>query len=239
MLGWSCSQDQYRRTLMRMPTTAPSPRTRVRRAPKRGVYERAQIDAILDEALVCHVGFVYDEQPYVIPTLHARVGDVVYLHGSTASRMVRTLATGMPCSLTATLLDGIVLARSAFHHSANYRSVTVLGRASLVASEDERLRALEAFSEHLVPGRWDQVRPPNRKELKGTQVLALPLTEASAKIRTGPPADDDEDMDRDVWAGVVPLALQASAPVPDPVLAAGIELPAHVASWTATRRPRA
>ena len=219
-----------------MPTPAPSPRTRVRRVPKRGVYERAQIDAILDEALVSHVGFVHDEQPFVIPMLHARVGDVVYIHGSTASRLVRTLGGGAPCSLTATLLDGIVLARSAFHHSANYRSVTVLGSARLVESPDERLRALEAFSEHLVPGRWAAVRPPNRKELKATQILALALDEASAKIRTGPPADDDEDMDRDVWAGVLPLELRALAPVADPQLAAHIALPAHVAGWDAGRR---
>ena len=221
-----------------MTTTAPTPRVRVKRVPKRGVYDRAQIDAILDEALVCHLGFVFDGQPYVIPMLHARVGDIVYIHGSTASRLVRTLAGGAPCSLTVTLLDGIVLARSAFHHSANYRSVTVLGQARLVESDDERLRALEAFSEHLVPGRWAAVRPPNRKELKATQVLALALDEASAKIRTGPPVDDDEDMDRDVWAGVLPLALQVRDPLPDPQLDARIAMPEHVASWTASRRPR-
>jgi nitroimidazol reductase NimA-like FMN-containing flavoprotein (pyridoxamine 5'-phosphate oxidase superfamily) len=214
-----------------MPTTAPSPRVRVKRVPKRAVYERAQIDAILDEALISHVGFVHDDQPYVIPMLHARVGDVVYLHGSTASRLVRTLASGAPCSLTATLLDGLVLARSAFHHSANYRSVTVLGRACLVDDADEKLRALEAFSEHLVPGRWEHVRAPNRKELKATQVLALSLGEASAKVRTGPPVDDDEDMDRDVWAGVIPLALQPLAPVADAQLTAGTALPAHVTGW--------
>jgi nitroimidazol reductase NimA-like FMN-containing flavoprotein (pyridoxamine 5'-phosphate oxidase superfamily) len=219
-----------------MPTTAPSPRSRVRRVPKRGVYERAQIDAILDEALVSHVGFVHDGQPFVIPMLHARVGDVVYIHGSTASRLVRTLASGAPCSLTATLLDGIVLARSAFHHSANYRSVIVLGSARLVESADERLQALEAFSEHLVPGRWAEVRPPNRKELKATQVLALALDEASAKIRTGPPVDDDEDMDRDVWAGTIPLELRALPPLPDPQLAAGTLPPPHVAAWNAARR---
>jgi nitroimidazol reductase NimA-like FMN-containing flavoprotein (pyridoxamine 5'-phosphate oxidase superfamily) len=215
-----------------MPTTAPSPRVRVRRVPKRAVYERAQIDAILDEALISHVGFVHDGQPYVIPMLHARVGDMIYIHGSTASRLVRTLAAGAPCSLTATLLDGLVLARSAFHHSANYRSVTVLGRASVVG-DDEKLRALEAFSEHLVPGRWEHVRAPNRKELKATQVLALSLDEASAKVRTGPPADDDEDMARDVWAGVIPLALQPLAPVADAQLAAGTALPAHVAKLPA------
>jgi nitroimidazol reductase NimA-like FMN-containing flavoprotein (pyridoxamine 5'-phosphate oxidase superfamily) len=220
-----------------MPTTARTPRVRVKRVPKRGVYDRAQIDAILDEALVCHLGFVFDGQPYVIPMLHARVGDVVYIHGSTASRLVRTLAGGAPCSLTVTLLDGIVLARSAFHHSANYRSVTVLGQARLVASDDERLRALEAFSDHLVPGRWAVVRPPNRKELKATQVLALALDEASAKVRTGPPVDDDEDMDRDVWAGVLPLALQVLDPLADPQLDARVAMPEHVTSWTATRRP--
>ncbi len=200
------------------------------------MYDRAQIDAILDEAIVCHVGFVHDEQPYVIPTLHARVGDAVYLHGSTASRMVRTLASGAPCSLTATLLDGIVLARSAFHHSANYRSVTVLGRARLVTSEDERMSALEAFTEQLVPGRWEHVRAPSAKEMKGTQILALPLDEASAKMRTGPPVDDDEDMDRDVWAGELPLALQVSEPRPDPQLAAEIDPPEHVLRWVASRR---
>jgi nitroimidazol reductase NimA-like FMN-containing flavoprotein (pyridoxamine 5'-phosphate oxidase superfamily) len=199
------------------------------------VYDRARIDAILDEAIVCHVGFVVDEQPYVIPTLHARVGDVVYLHGSTASRMVRTLAGGAPCSVTATLLDGIVLARSAFHHSANYRSVTVLGRARLVESHDERMRALEAFTEQLVPGRWEHVRAPSAQEMKGTQVLALPLDEASAKVRTGPPVDDDEDMDREVWAGELPLTLQVGEPRPDPQLEPDIALPRHVAAWSASR----
>jgi nitroimidazol reductase NimA-like FMN-containing flavoprotein (pyridoxamine 5'-phosphate oxidase superfamily) len=219
-----------------MTTTAPTPRVRVRRAPKRAVYDRAQIDAILDEAIVCHVGFVFDGQPYVIPTLHARVGDVVYLHGSTASRLVRALAAGAPCALTVTLLDGIVLARSAFHHSANYRSVTVLGRAWMVTSEDERLRALQAFTDQLVPGRWEHVRPPSAKEMKGTQVLALALDEASAKVRTGPPVDDDEDMARDVWAGVLPLALEVGEPRPDPQLAGDVGVPEHVAAWTASRR---
>jgi nitroimidazol reductase NimA-like FMN-containing flavoprotein (pyridoxamine 5'-phosphate oxidase superfamily) len=218
-----------------MPTTAASPRVRVRRAPKRAVYERERIEAILDEAIVCHVGFVDDGQPYVIPTLHARVGDVVYLHGSTASRMVRTLAGGAPCSLTVTLLDGIVLARSAFHHSANYRSATVLGIARLVEDEGERMRALRAFTEQLVPGRWEHVRPPNRKEMKGTQVLALALDEASAKVRTGPPVDDDEDMDRDVWAGEIPLVLQALEPRRDPQLAYEIDAPAHVTGWAQQR----
>lgn len=219
-----------------MTMTAPTPRVRVRRAPKRAVYDREQIDAILDEAIVCHVGFACDGQPYVIPTLHARVGDVVYLHGSTASRMVRTLAGGAPCALTVTLLDAIVLARSAFHHSANYRSVTVLGRATLVTSEDERLRALHAFTEQLVPGRWEHVRPPSAKEMKGTQVLAVPLDEASAKVRTGPPVDDDDDMSRDVWAGELPLAIAVADPRPDPQLAEGVAVPEHVTAWAPSRR---
>lgn len=218
-----------------MTTTAPSARTRVRRAPQRGSYDRAQIDAILDEALFCHVGFLDDEQPYVIPTLHARAGDVVYLHGSTASRMLRTLAGGAPCSLTVTLLDGLLLARSAFHHSACYRSVTVLGHASLVESDDERLHALRAFTEHLVPGRWEHVRRPDRKEMKATQVLALPLREASAKVRVGPAIDDEEDMALDVWAGEIPLALRALQPRPEPRLHAGINVPEHVTSWSPTR----
>lgn len=219
-----------------MATTAPSQRARVRRVPKRAAYDRAAIDAILDEALVCHVGFVVDEQPYVIPMLHARVGDVVYVHGSSASRLTRTLAGGAPCSLTATLLDGLVLARSAFHHSANYRSATVIGRASAVPGDDEKLRALEAFSEQLAPGRWAHVRPPSAKELKATSVLAIPLDEASAKVRTGPPVDDAEDMGRDVWAGVIPLSLTATAPIADPQLVDGIGLPPHVSSWSAARR---
>lgn len=214
---------------------SPSPRVRVQRAPKAGAYDRATIDAILDEALFCHIGFVHDQQPYVIPTLHAREGNVIYIHGSTASRMVRALASGLPCSLTVTLLDGIVLARSAFHHSANYRSVTILGRASLVESESERLRILEAFTKHLVPGRWQHVRPPNRKEMRATHVLALPIEEASAKTRTGPRIDDDEDMRLDVWAGEIPLALQTLTPRPDPLLAAGIELPEHVVHWRPER----
>jgi nitroimidazol reductase NimA-like FMN-containing flavoprotein (pyridoxamine 5'-phosphate oxidase superfamily) len=214
-----------------VPASAPTARTRVRRAPKRGVYDREQIDAILDEALVCHVGFVHDDQPFVIPTLHARVGDEVYIHLSTASRLVRTLSGGVPCCLTVTLLDGLVLARAAFLHSANYRSVVVLGSARVVDSEEEKLRAVQAFTEQLVPGRWDEVRPPTRQELKATQVLALPLDEASAKVRTGPPVDEDEDLDREVWAGVIPFELQAQAPVADPRTPSPIPVPDHVAGW--------
>jgi nitroimidazol reductase NimA-like FMN-containing flavoprotein (pyridoxamine 5'-phosphate oxidase superfamily) len=215
--------------------TAPSHRTRVRRAPARADYERATIDAILDEALIAHVGFAVDGQPYVIPTLVARVGDTVYLHGSAASRLIRTLGAGTPACLTATLIDGIVLARSAFHHSMNYRSVVVLGEARLVSDPDEMLLALEAFTEGIVPGRWDEVRAPNPKELKGTRVLAMTLDEASAKARTGPPVDDEEDYALDMWAGVIPMKLTAQAPVDDPRLAPGIAPSDIVRHWDPQR----
>ena len=211
--------------------TAPSDRTRVRRVPQRGVYEREAIDAILDETLISHVGFVHEGQPVVIPTLHARLGDRLYLHGSAASRMLRTLANGVPVCATATLVDGLVLARSAFHHSVNYRSVVVFGTATPVEPGDETKKALELFTEKLVPGRWADVRPPTRQELKGTKVLSLPLDEASAKVRTGPPIDDDEDYDLPVWAGVLPLATQVADPQPDPRLDPAIETPGYVAAW--------
>jgi uncharacterized protein len=207
-------------------------RTRVRRVPDRGVYERTRIDAILDETLVSHVGFVHDSAPVVIPTLHARLDDRLYLHGSAASRMLRTLEQGVQVCVTATLVDGLVLARSAFHHSVNYRSVVVFGQARLVP-EDDRLRALELFTNKLVPGRWDAVRPPTRQELKGTKVLALPLDEASAKVREGPPIDDDEDYALPVWAGVLPMRTVAQEPEPDPRLDPAVELPGHVARWRA------
>ena len=214
---------------------APSPRTRVRRAPSRADYERSTIDAILDDGLVAHLGFTIDEQPYVIPTLHARVGDTVYVHGSAASRAVRALAAGMPACLTVTLLDGIVLARSAFHHSMNYRSVVVLGAARSVSEPEELLCALRAFTEHIVPGRWDEVRAPSAQELKGTRVLAMSLGEASAKLRTGPPGDDEEDYALDVWAGVIPMQLIAQAPVADPRLAAGVARSDSVRRWNPQR----
>jgi nitroimidazol reductase NimA-like FMN-containing flavoprotein (pyridoxamine 5'-phosphate oxidase superfamily) len=212
-------------------TAAPSLRTRVRRAPKRADYSRETIDAILDEGLVAHLGFAVDGQPYVIPTLHARRGDIVYVHGSSASRMIRSLTAGLPACLTVTLIDGLVLARSAFHHSMNYRSAVVLGDARPVEGDAELLDALEAFTERLVPGRWDEVRPPSRQELKGTRVLAFDLDEASAKVRTGPPVDDDEDYALDVWAGVIPLATTPGPLTPDPKLAPGIEPSEAVRSW--------
>lgn len=196
---------------------ARSERTRVRREPERGLYDRAAIDAILDEGLVCHLGFVHDGQPFVIPTLYGRAGDELYVHGSSASRMLRTLDSGVDACLTVTLVDGIVLARSIFNHSINYRSVVVLGRATAVAEPEEKLRALEAFSDRLLPGRWADVRPPTATELKATAILRMPLDEASAKMRTGPPKDDEGDLDWPVWAGVIPLSLAAGEPVPDPL----------------------
>ena len=192
-----------------------SERTRVRREPQRGRYDRQTIDAILDEALVCHLGFLHEGQPYVIPTLFARVGDEVFVHGSSASRMLRTLAGGVDACLTVTLLDGLVLARSAFNHSVNYRSVVLYGNARLLTDADEREQALAAFTERLLPGRWADVRWPTRKELKATTVLGLPITEGSAKVRTGPPIDDEPDYALDVWAGVIPLTLTRGEPVQD------------------------
>jgi nitroimidazol reductase NimA-like FMN-containing flavoprotein (pyridoxamine 5'-phosphate oxidase superfamily) len=220
-----------------MPPAA-STRTRVRRHPERGAYDRGAVEAILDEALYCHLGFVARGQPYVIPTLHARVEDTVYVHGSSASRMIRTLAGGVPACLTATLVDGLVLARSAYNHSVNYRSAVVLGIARRVDDRGEKLRALEAFTEQMIPGRWADARPPNEKELKATSVLALTLDEFSAKVRTGPPGDDEADLALDVWAGVLPLKLQALPPVPDPRLRAGTPVPAYAADLERVRHTR-
>jgi uncharacterized protein len=204
--------------------------------PARGVHDREAIQAILDEAMVAHVGFAVEGQPYVIPTLHARVGEEVYFHGSAASRTIRALAAGTPACLTVTLLDGLVLARSAVHHSVNYRSVVVLGAARAIEDLSERMAAIEAFTERLIPGRWQEARPPTLKELKAISVLALPLDEASAKVRTGPPLDDEEDYALDVWAGVVPLRLTAEEPVPDPRLPAG-RVPSQAIGGWAPHRP--
>jgi len=205
---------------------AASPRSRVRRAPKRASYDRPTIAEILDAALLCHLGFAEaDGQPYVIPTLHARIGDSVYVHGSTASRLVRVLSAGAPACLTVTLVDGLVLAKSAFHHSANYRSVVVLGRFTLVTGEAERRAALDVFVEHLIPGRTADARAPNPRELKATQILRMPLDEASAKVRTGGPIDDEEDEALPVWTGVIPLTVTPGAPVGAPAP------PEYVRSW--------
>jgi uncharacterized protein len=190
-------------------------RTKVRRHPERGAYDRDTIDAILDEALICHLGFVVDGQPYVIPTIHARDGDMLYIHGSPGSRMLRTVKEGVDVCVTATLLDGLVLARSVYHHSMNYRSAVVLGRAREITDPDEKLRAMECVVEHVVRGRWADARQPNEGELKATTILALSLDEASAKIRTGPPLDDEDDLAFPTWAGVVPLRLEPGTPIPD------------------------
>src|SRR6202142_1969556 len=183
----------------------PTPRTRVVREPQRAVYDRAAVNQILDEAFLCHVGFVVDAQPYVIPTSYGRDGDVLYIHGSAASRMLRSLDQGVPVCVTITLLDGLVLARSVFNHSMNYRSGVVLGTATLVTDPAEKLAALRALSEHIIPQRWDDSRQPNEKELKATSVLRLPIDEFSAKVRVGPPVDDEEDYSFPTWAGVIPL----------------------------------
>ncbi len=217
-------------------TDAPSGRTEVRRVPQRAAYDRATIEAILDEGLVCHVGISVDGQPYVIPMNYGRAGDRLYLHGSQASRLLRSVGSGVPVCVTVTLLDGLVLARSAYHHSMNYRSVVILGNAAEVTDPAERLAALEAISEHVLRGRWREVRPPSDKELKATMVLRLPIAEASAKARTGPPLDDEEDYRLPCWAGVIPLRLTPEAPVPDPRLAAGIAPPPPVHGY---RRPQA
>jgi uncharacterized protein len=209
----------------------PTQRTQVKRLPDRGAYDSETVFRILDEGLICHVGFSMDGQPYVIPTGFARVEDTLYIHGSAASRMLRTLAEGVQVCVTVTLLDGLVLARSAFHHSMNYRSVVMLGRATLVSDPAEKIKALEAFTEHIVRGRWNDVRLPTESELKATTVLALPLAEVSAKIRKGPPKDDAEDYELPIWAGVVPLTIAPAAPIDDPRLKAGLEPPAYAKKY--------
>jgi len=212
-----------------------SERVRLRRRRERGRYDRAAIDAILDEALLAHVGIVDSEgQPLVLPVLHARRGDIVYIHGSAASRTMRTLGAGAPVCLTVSLVDGLVLARSAMHHSANYRSVVLLGRAARVQDQAGKLAAFEAIVEHVVPGRWADVRPPSENELRATSVLAFPIEEGSAKIRSGPPVDDEEDYALAAWAGVLPLLTHAGPPEADPRLRAGIPAPPYVNAY---RRP--
>ncbi len=210
----------------------PTQRTQVKRLPDRGAYDSETVYKILDEGLICHVGFSVDGQPYVIPTGFARVEDTLYIHGSAASRMLRTLSEGVQVCVTVTLLDGLVLARSAFHHSMNYRSVVMLGRATLVSDPAEKIKALEAFTEHIVRGRWNDVRLPTEAELKATAVLALPLAEVSAKIRQGPPKDDAEDYELPIWAGVVPLTITPAAPVADARLKPGLEPPAYAKKYS-------
>jgi uncharacterized protein len=214
-----------------------SDRVRLRRKRERGSYDRTVVEQILDEALIAHLGIVDQEgQPFVIPTLHARRGDVVYCHGSSASRTLRALGSGAPACLTVSLLDGLVLARSAMHHSANYRSVVLLGRARPIEDPDEKLAAFESIVEHIVPGRWSEVRPPTENEIKATGVIEMRIEEASAKVRTGGPLDDEEDYALDAWAGVIPFGLRAGVPEADPLLRSGTPVPAHVSAYS---RPRA
>jgi len=205
-----------------METYTPTNRTQVRRLPKRATYDKEQVHAILDEGYICHVGFVNDGQPFVIPTGYARSGDQLYIHGSAASRMLRSGGNGVDVCVTVTIVDGFVLARSVFHHSMNYRSVVVLGKARLVTDVEEKLVALRCFTNHIVAGRWEEARQPTDQELKATSVLALPLEEVSAKVRTGAPVDDEEDYSMPIWAGVVPIRLQTGDPVADERLLAGV-----------------
>jgi len=212
-------------------TEPPTERTRVRRIPERGVYERSEIDAILDEALICHLAYVKDGEPRVIPTIHARVGDTLYVHGSNASRTLRSTKGGAPVAAEVTLLDGLVLARSAFHHSMNYRSVVVYGRAREVTDPAEKFDAQRALVEHVVRGRAADARLPNQRELDQTTILAIPLDEASAKVRSGPPKDEEEDLALPVWAGVLPLRTVPGEPEPDPLLPSGIATPGYVSDY--------
>lgn len=211
----------------------PTERTRVRRLPERGRYDRPTIDAILDEALICHVGFVHDGHPFVIPTIHARVDDTLYLHGSPASRMLRSIRN-QPICVTITILDGLVLARSHFHSSMNYRAVVVLGVGREVTEAGEKTAAFEAVVEHVARGRWDKARRPDERELKATSIIAVGIDEASAKVRTGDPQDDEADLELDIWAGVIPVTTEFGTPVDDSLLRPGIAVPTHASDY---RRP--
>lgn len=213
-----------------MTTYEKTPRNQVIRAPKRGAYDKQTVYEIIDAAMICHVGFVQDGQPFVIPTLHARQGDNLLLHGATTSRLIKHAAAGNPLCITVTLVDGLVLARSAMHHSANYRSAVVFGQGSLVSAE-EKMAGLQAFTDRLIPGRWADARQPNHKELKATAVVAIPMESASAKVRVGPPKDDEADYELPVWAGVLPIKQIIDTPEDDPRLEAGIQVPDYVQEY--------
>jgi nitroimidazol reductase NimA-like FMN-containing flavoprotein (pyridoxamine 5'-phosphate oxidase superfamily) len=210
----------------------PTQRTRVIREPDRGVYDRETAYHILDEGFLCHVGFVVDSQPFVIPTSYGRKDDSLLIHGSAASRMLRQMKQSVPVCVTVTLLDGLVLARSVFNHSMNYRSVVILGKATLVDDSDEKLAALRVLAQHILPGRWDDARQPNERELKATSVLRMPIEEFSAKVRTGPPIDDEEDYSFPTWAGVIPLEMRVRAPDPDPRLDPARAVPEYVRNYS-------
>ncbi len=211
-----------------MDSYIPTSRTTLKRRPQRGHYDRETVHAILDATFICHVGFAIEGQPYVIPTSYGRDDDRIFIHGAAASRMLRLLAGEVPVCVTVTLLDGLVLARSAFHHSVNYRSVVIIGRAGLIEDPVEKAQALRVITNHIVPGRWEEARQPNDPELRATTVLELPLEEVSAKIRTGPPIDDEEDRLLPIWAGVVPMRQVAGIPEPDSLLDPGIEVPESI-----------
>jgi nitroimidazol reductase NimA-like FMN-containing flavoprotein (pyridoxamine 5'-phosphate oxidase superfamily) len=214
-----------------MENFTPTERTTVRRLAKRGSYDRALVYSILDEALYCHVGFIAGGRPVVIPTIHVRIDDRLYVHGSAASHMLRSLRDGVEACVTVTLMDGLVLARSAFHHSMNYRSVMIFGTAMEVVEREEKLAAFEKLVEHVVHGRAAEIRGPNDREMRQTLLLALPLEEVSAKVRTGPPIDDEEDYAMSVWAGVLPLTITPGAPIADPRLPDGTPVPEHVKEY--------
>lgn len=207
-------------------------KTRIKRLPKRGHYERKTIYRILDEALICHVGFVEGRQPYVIPINFARMGDVLVMHGAKASRLLRHIADGQPVCVEATVVDGLVLARSVFHHSVNYRSVVLFGRGQLIQKDEQKLAALEAITEHLIPGRWQEARRPSRKELNATSVVSIEIESASAKVRTGPPVDDEADYSLPVWAGLLPIEARALSPLRDEQQADDVPLPAYIAHYS-------
>ncbi|HZP02391.1 MAG TPA: pyridoxamine 5'-phosphate oxidase family protein [Terriglobia bacterium] len=213
-------------------TPSPTPRTRVVREPDRAVYDREAVNRILDEAFLCHVGFSVEGQPFVIPTSYGRKDANLYIHGSAASRMLRQMKEGIPVCVTVTLLDGLVLARSVFNHSMNYRSVVILGRATLVDDAEEKLAALRVLSEHIIPGRWDDARQPNERELKATSVLRVPIEEFSAKVRTGPPIDDAEDYSFPTWAGVIPLEIKAGEAIIDPKSDPPRKLPPYLNNYS-------
>lgn len=207
-------------------------KNRIKRLPKRGQYDRETIYRILDEALICHVGFVQNDQPFVIPINFARVDDTIVLHGAKASRLLKHIAAGQPVCVEATVVDGLVLARSVFHHSVNYRSVILFGTGRAVDEEHEKLAALKAITDHLIPGRWQETRLPNRKEMNGTRVVSIKIEEASAKVRVGPPVDDQEDYALPVWAGILPLHESALTPMPDERLPENIPLPGYIAGYS-------
>jgi len=213
-------------------TQMPTTRTRVVREPERGIYDRETIYRILDEGFICHLGFAVEGQPFVIPTSYGRKDANLYIHGSAASRMLRQMKDGVALCVTVTLLDGLVLARSVFNHSMNYRSVVILGKGTLVEDPEVKLAALRTLSEHIIPGRWDNVRQPHERELKATSVLRVPIEEFSAKVRTGPPIDDEEDYSFPTWAGVVPLEMKVGEPISDPRLSPDQETPIYIRCYS-------